>query len=121
MRTVIFTALLLACTTLNAQEELPQSIRVAEWNEFQATQQELVTEQRRLFAELSEARQNINQINVTLLGVQKSIQQVAGRDVHCDALKTKYNPYVEYTVIGLAVVGVLSILYFFVSRSKKTN
>ena len=107
-------------------------IRVREWNEFQQTQEEILTEERRLFGELGSIRERLNQLNLNLLGWQEintEIINIAGKDVHCDLYKTKYDPRVEYTVLGLAVVGIFLVFSkvnnvfagFFSKKESKQN
>lgn len=118
----------LAVTTIANETVESNNIRVREWNEFQETQEEILTEQRRLFGEIGHIREKLNQLNLNILSWQEinnEIVNIAGKEVHCDLYKTKYDPRVEYTVIGLAVVGIFLVFskvnQFFVGFSKKKS
>ena len=114
----------LAFTSSNAQEPAT-NIRVPEWVDFQKTQEKIVEQNTKMLGDLADVRNNLRQINIKLIEIGSTTQQAAataGRDVHCDALKTKYDSRVEYTVVVLALVGVYNIVTgaknFFSSNKK---
>lgn len=107
-------------------QELSENIRVPEWVEFQSTQEKLVEQQGKILGDLTEIRQTMRQININLLGWQDVKNQLAaGKEVHCDAFKSKYDPRVEATVIFFALVGVLLLFNggfnFFKNLFKKSE
>ena len=108
----IFLALLMTSSVI-AQEDVTTNIRVPEWVEFQSTQEKLVEQNTRILSDLSEVRTSMRQINIKLIEIAGNTEQAAanaGRDVHCDALKTKYDPRIEWSIIALACVGVYAIM-----------
>lgn len=110
------------CSYVTAQET--ESVRVPEWIEFQKTQQELVEQHQRILGEMAEVRSGIRQININLLSWQTSMQDAVsniGKEIHCDISKTKYNPIVEYSVIGLALVGLGYIISLLGAGAKKQD
>ena len=116
MKTYIFLLILSLANVVAAQEEttaVAENIRVPEWVDFQNTQEKIVEQNTRMLSDLAEVRTSMRQINIKLIEIAGNTEQAAanaGRDVHCDALKTKYDPRLEWSVIALAFVGVYSII-----------
>ena len=99
--------------TSSEAQDLTTNIRVPEWVDFQKTQEKIVEQNTKMLGDLADVRNNLRQINIKLIEIGSTTQQAAataGRDVHCDALKTKYDSRVEWTVIALACIGVYSVV-----------
>lgn len=122
MKNLILTLGLFLFPLTSLSQEPVENIRVPEWVEFQSTQEKLVEQQTKLLGDLTEIRQKITQININLLSWQDTVQNAAaGKEVHCDAWKNKYDPRIEYGVIAFALFGCYSLLNNFFGLFKKNE
>jgi hypothetical protein len=105
-----------------AQEDTVDGIRVSEWNEFQATQEQIVEKQGTILGRIGDVDQRIRQINLNLLSWQDAtVAAGAGDNRGCDLLKTKYDPRLEWTVVALALLGIYLFLNKVASIFKKKS
>lgn len=92
------------------------------WQDFQRTQQEILEQQKSILGTLFEIREQTRQININFLSWQTAKQDVLkaiGDNRGCSFFQYKYDPRVEWTVIGLAILAIVMVSHWFLNLFKK--
>lgn len=118
MKKILFILLLLP-TTCFAQEESAQSAQplLEALRECVAKQEAALAEQKILNEGLTEVRSRVRQIDINILGIKNTTQQLVVANGHIERLGNLFNqiesPAIK-AILGLAVFGLVAALFIIV-------